>query len=103
MRLRWLAPAALIPFLLLLFLATPLSAQRLPPTATPDHYDLAFVVDLARQRFEGTETIRVRIDQPTTRIVLHAAEIEFREVTISAGGATQNATVSLDRAPRPQP
>ena len=38
----------------------PLRAQRLPATVTPDHYDLAFVVDLARERFEGTETIRVR-------------------------------------------
>jgi aminopeptidase N len=96
MRLRWLAPAAaLIPFLLL-FVATPLSSQRLPPTAIPEHYDLAFVVDLAGQRFQGTETIRVRIDQPTTRIVLHAAELEFVKATISSGGTTQNATVSLD-------
>ena len=60
-----------------------------PPTATPEHYDLAFVVDIAGQRFDGTETIRVRIDQPTTRIVLHAAELDFQEVTISAGGTTQ--------------
>ena len=96
MRLRWLVPAALIPFLLLLFFATPLSSQRLPPTATPEHYDLSFVVDIARQRFDGTETIRVRIDQPTSRIVLHAADLEFQEVTISAGGTTQSAAVSLD-------
>src|SRR5688572_13663774 len=96
MRLRWLAPAALLPLLLLLFFAEPVSSQRLPPTATPEHYDLAFVVDLSRQRFEGTETIRVRIDQPTTRIVLHAAELVFQEVTISAGGTTHAAAVSLD-------
>ena len=79
MRLRWLVPAALDPVPApAAALATPLSAQRLPPTATPDHYDLAFVVDIAGQRFDGTETIRVRIDQPTTRIVLHAADIEFQ-------------------------
>ena len=95
MRLRWLAPAALIPFLLLLFLAAPLSSQRLPSTATPEHYDLAFVVDIAGQRFEGTETIRVRIDQPTTRIVLHAAELAFQEVTISAAATTQKSRPSF--------
>ncbi len=33
-------------------------AQRLPGTAIPEHYDLAFDVDLAGARFEGTETIR---------------------------------------------
>jgi aminopeptidase N len=91
MRLRW-------PLLALIILTAPLpaSAQRLPGTVTPDHYDLAFVVDLARERFEGTETIRVRLAEPTSKIVLHAFEIEFREVTIGTGAAAQTATVALD-------
>jgi aminopeptidase N len=62
----------------------------------PDHYDLAFVVDLARARFEGTETIRVRLDRQATRIVLHAADIEFRAASVRQGGASQTATVTLD-------
>jgi aminopeptidase N len=78
--------------------ALPASAQRLPATVTPDHYDLAFVVDLARERFEGTETIRVNVAEPTARVVLHAYEIEFREVTIGAGAAAQKASVALDEA-----
>jgi aminopeptidase N len=98
MNARWLAPALSTPLLLLLFFSAPLGAQRLPPTATPDHYDLAFVVDIAGKRFEGTETIRVRIDQPTNRIVLNAAEIDFEEVTIGAGAGAQRANVSLDKA-----
>ena len=98
MRLRWLAPTLGVPLLLLLLFATPLCAQRLPPTATPEHYDLAFVVDIGGRRFEGTETIRIRIDQPTNRIVLNAAEIDFREVTIGAGAAAARAHVSLDPA-----
>ncbi|MDO8795783.1 MAG: M1 family metallopeptidase, partial [Vicinamibacterales bacterium] len=97
MRLRWLAPALGIPLLLLLLFATPLCAQRLPPTATPEHYDLAFVVDIGGKRFEGTETIRIRLDQPTNRIVLNAAEIDFREVTIGAGAAAERANVLLDQ------
>src|SRR5712691_3131835 len=97
MTLRWPAPSLAVPLLLLLLLATPVCAQRLPSTATPEHYDLAFVVDIAGKRFEGTETIRVRIDEPTERIVLNAAEIDFKEVTIGAGAAAQRANVALDR------
>src|SRR5207247_9699030 len=62
MRLRWPVRALGIPLLLLLLLATPVCAQRLPPLATPEHYDLPFVVHIARKRFEGTETIHLRID-----------------------------------------
>ena len=87
-----------IPLLFLLLFATPVCAQRLPPIATPEHYDLAFVVDIAGKRFEGTETIRLRIDQPANRIVLNAAEIDFKDVTIGAGAAAQRANVALDRA-----
>ena len=103
MRPRWLVPFAplipftIVPLLLSLIFVTPLRAQRLPPTAVPEHYDLAFVVDIPGKRFEGTETIRVRLGQPTTRIVLHAAEIAFHEVTIMSGVAAQDATVALDR------
>src|SRR5262245_47380266 len=89
---RRLLPAAIIALLC----ALPASAQRLPATVTPDHYDLAFVVDLGRERFDGTETIRVRVTEQTTKIVLHAAEIEFKEATVGSGAAAQTAKVTLD-------
>ena len=75
----------------------PLRAQRLPTTVTPDHYDLAFVVDLARERFEGTETIRVNVAEPTAphRAARRRASNSV-EVTIGAGAAAQTATVALD-------
>src|SRR5215213_7028261 len=79
-----------------LLAALPAFAQRLPTTVSPDHYDLAFVVDLGRERFEGTETIRVKVAESTTKVVLHAAEIDFKEVTIGAGAAAQAAKVTLD-------
>ena len=72
------------------------SAQRLPVSVSPSHYDLAFVVDLAHERFEGTETIRVQLAEPTAKVVLNAAEIQFREVTIGAGATAQTAAVTLD-------
>ena len=83
---------------LALLTALPASAQRLPTIVTPSHYDLAFVVDLGRERFEGTETIRVTVAEPTARVVLNAFEIQFREVTIGSGAAAQTATVTLDES-----
>jgi aminopeptidase N len=76
--------------------ALPASAQRLPTSVSPEHYDLSFVVDLAHERFEGTETIRVQVATPTPRVVLNAADIQFREVTIGTGAAAQKAVVALD-------
>jgi aminopeptidase N len=88
----------LVPALLVLTLlaAGPAAAQRLPGGVTPEHYDLAFVVDLVHERFDGTETIRVNVAAPTTRIVLNAVDIDFREVTVGAGAAAQKATVTSD-------
>src|SRR6266545_5101394 len=78
--------------------ASPASAQRLPAIVTPDHYDLAFVVDLTRERFEGTETIRAQVAEPTARIVMNAVELRFHEVTIGTGAALQKADVALDES-----
>src|SRR4051794_9780117 len=86
----------LLPWLILA--TAPAHAQRLPTDVTPEHYDLAFSVDLTQARFDGTETIRVRLSRATSKIVLHAVDIEFGEATISAGGAAQQATVAIDQA-----
>jgi aminopeptidase N len=80
----------------LVLVASPASAQRLPAGVAPDHYDLAFVVDLAHERFDGTETIRVDVAAPTTRIVLNAVDIDFRDVTVGSGAGAQKATVTSD-------
>ncbi len=88
-------------FTVLLFailLSAPASAQRLPATVVPEHYDLTFAVDLARARFEGTETIRVQVAEPTPRIVLHALDIQFHEVTIGTKSTAQKASVSQNQA-----
>jgi aminopeptidase N len=80
----------------LLIAATPAAAQRLPGTVIPDHYTLWFEPDLAKETFRGRESIRVTLTEPTTSITLHAAEITFGEVTITAGGRTQTAKVTTD-------
>src|SRR5262249_10280426 len=85
-------------FICALLTPSPASAQRLPAGVTPDHYDLAFAVDLAHERFEGTETIKVMVAAPTARIVLNAVDIDFHELTIGDGTAAQKATVTSDAA-----
>ena len=82
--------------LTILSVAVPARAERLPTTTIPSHYDLAFDVQLGRERFDGTETIEVENQAPTARITLHAVEITFHDVTIEAGGTSQKAHVTLD-------
>jgi aminopeptidase N len=72
-------------------------AERLPGNVVPEHYDLSFTIDLARERFSGQEAIRVRVVQATSRIVLHALDLQLQDVTIGAAGSTQHATISIDR------
>jgi aminopeptidase N len=89
---------AALPWMLCLLSCSPAGAQRLPTTVVPAHYDLAFDVDLAAARFEGVETIKVTLAEPSRRIVLNALDIQFHEVTINAAGASQKATVALNAA-----
>jgi hypothetical protein len=61
-----------------------LAEGRLPQTIFPEHYDLHFAPDFKTDTFAGDETISVRLTQPSDQITLHAAEIDFDEVTITA-------------------
>src|SRR5215510_10187177 len=85
-----------LPWILCFLACSPVGAQRLPTTVTPEHYDLAFDVDAAR--FEGVETIKVSLAAPSRRIVLNALDIQFHDVTIAAAGAEQKASVTLNEA-----
>lgn len=87
-------PAACL--LLLLLIASPAAAQRLPVTAIPEAYSLWFAPDFATDTFRGRETIKVRLPKPASSIILHAAEIEFKEVRIAADELSQTATVTLN-------
>jgi aminopeptidase N len=87
-------------FAAIIFAALALSmagAQRLPEVAQPENYKLTFKPDLASAKFEGEETIAIRVLKPTSEITLNAAEIDFHEVSITAGGATQKAKVTPDK------
>ena len=71
-------------------------AQRLPDTVIPQHYRLMLTPDLKAATFAGEETIDVRVAKPVSEIVLNAADIQFGEVTVTAGGKTQTAKVTSD-------
>src|SRR5580658_9743874 len=73
------------------------AAQRLPELAVPDNYKLAFVPDFTKNNFAGDETIQIRVLKSTSEIVLNAAEIDFKVATITSGGSSQKATVTLDK------
>jgi aminopeptidase N len=80
----------------LLFASADALAQRLPPGVSPEHYDLAFTIDFAHARFDGTTGIDVRIAQTTTTIRLHALELDIKKATVSAGGQSQTARVTTN-------
>ena len=73
------------------------TAQRLPEAARPENYKLTFTPDLENAKFEGDETITLRVLKPTSEITLNAVDIDFHEVTIASGGTTQKATVAPDK------
>src|ERR1700683_4907098 len=81
-------------FVLSLSLAT---AQRLPEGARPENYKLMFTPDLDQAKFEGNETIAIRLLKPSSEITLNAVDIDFHEVTVASGGTTQKAKVTVEK------
>jgi aminopeptidase N/puromycin-sensitive aminopeptidase len=71
-------------------------AQRLPGGASPDHYALTIKINFPTNSYEGDETIDLKLAKPTKTITLNAVEIDFHDVTVTAGGKTQTAKVSSD-------
>jgi aminopeptidase N len=82
---------------LVLFMASLCAAQRLPQSAVPESYTLHFTPDLAKNNFEGDETIQLQLRESGSQIVLNAVDIDFHEVTIGSGGNTQTAQVTSDK------
>ena len=67
-----------------------------PAARLPDHYSLAININFANNTFDGDETIDLNLSQPSNTITLNALEIDFHQVTVTAGGQTQTAKVSTD-------
>src|SRR5438093_12312737 len=74
-----------------------LGLYRLPRHVMPTRYDLRLEPDLKTFAFKGDETVTVTIQEPTTEIVLNAAELEIIEATIkNEGSASLRGTIELD-------
>jgi puromycin-sensitive aminopeptidase len=70
---------------------------RLPRHVVPTRYDLRLEPDLGTCTFVGEETVTLTVREPTTEIVLNAAELRVTEALITGqGGMSQVAAVALD-------
>jgi len=67
---------------------------RLPTTVTPERYELKLTPDLSTWTFAGEENVSIHVREPVREIVLNAAELEFRSVSLRL----RNGTVLQGRA-----
>lgn len=65
-----------------------MSAHRLPRSVVPSQYEIRIEPDLQAGSFTGAETIEVTVQEPVSEIVLNAADLALREVTIQDGRGT---------------
>ena len=72
-------------------------ARQLPNTVIPERYLLSLTPDLQNFTFEGHVEIDVRVNTPTSLIVLNAAELAFHEASLSQCGSEISAvSISTD-------
>ena len=74
-------------------------SYRLPDSVTPERYEIRLAPNLATSTFNGEETVVVKIHQPTSEIILNAAEIDIQSVSIRAlNGEEVTGTASVDES-----
>lgn len=74
-----------------------LDLYRLPRHAIPTRYDLRLEPDLTTFTFTGDETITVTVREPTSELVLNAAELELAAAAIeNEEGASLRGAIELD-------
>ena len=83
--------------LLIVFLSGAAVAQRLPNTVLPEHYQLSLDIDIQGRKFSGEETVRIRVTQPVSEIVVNSLDLEITFAEVKAGTNTQPATVTYDK------
>ena len=74
-----------------------MNSYRLPRSVVPSQYEIRIEPDLPAGTFTGSETIEVTVQEPVSEIVLNAADLALREVTIGNGrGPTLRGTATLE-------
>lgn len=71
------------------------AAYRLPTTVLPRHYRLTLAPDLDAATFTGDVEIEVSVEEPTSTIILNAAELEIATVTLVSGDGSARTPVSV--------
>ncbi len=97
------APVAVLLSSTLLSAATT-TPGRLPSGVTPMHYDITVTPNAEKLVFSGSETIDVKVDEPTDNITLNAAELEISKASLDGvvaksvklDAAAQTVTLSFD-------
>ncbi|MGQ0812213.1 MAG: M1 family metallopeptidase [Nitrospiraceae bacterium] len=76
-----------------------LDAYRLPRHVVPTRYELRLDPDLTNATFAGRAAITLTIKEPTSEIVLNAAELEITAATIQSDhAAAQPGKIEMDHA-----
>src|SRR5215212_6833983 len=72
-------------------------SYRLPRNVIPNHYDLTVSVDLEQGSFTGSERIDVHVKDPSTEVMLNAADLAVSSASIAdSGGRSRPARISTD-------
>ena len=72
-------------------------AYKLPTIVRPDRYQIRLTPDLTAFTFAGEEIVAVQVLEPTTEIILNAAELHIHSVAVVAQhGQTITGAVTLD-------
>ncbi|MGZ3181995.1 MAG: M1 family metallopeptidase [Telluria sp.] len=80
----------------------PAAAQvttQLPRSASPTHYDVSLVPDAGKASFAGKVTITLNVLEPTSKLTLNAADMQFSKVSlapVSGKGASLEGKARVD-------
>jgi puromycin-sensitive aminopeptidase len=74
-------------------------SHRLPDSVTPERYEIRLTPDLAGSTFVGQETVFLKIHRSTKEIILNAAEIEIKSVSVKGpNGNSMPGNASVDES-----
>ncbi|XP_012288914.1 putative aminopeptidase-2 isoform X2 [Orussus abietinus] len=74
----------------------PSTSYRLPTVIIPTHYDIYLNPKLQEAKFSGLVKISAKVLQKTVRIVLHASNIDIKDVQVHKSAETKNNVLSYN-------
>jgi len=68
---------------------------KLPKQILPEEYVIRITPDLAKLTFQGSETVKLKVQQPVRKLVLNALEIKIASASLN-GTAIPSSAIKLD-------